>query len=328
MSWRSRLLPASYRGVPFEVETHDKTGGRRGVLHEYPRRDEPYWEDLGHKAHRYSVVGFIVGDNYDLLRRALEIALDSEGPGLLVHPYIGPMQVACIDYAVTESVFEGRVARFAMTFVPAGSPVFPLIGTDLAGKVADAADGLLSVAGDAFGALYTVAGLPGFVFDSVADGVTDLVETVVGLDGAFDVVEAGADLIADLGATVYDAAGLAEGVTGLVGTLATTVADRGSSIVSGVVSEAAEHLSGASAVVGMMRRVGAFDLSSTIGGIAQSTATRVAQVGNLSALQSLVRRSAIAEEARALMDVSFDSYDAAMTAMRGLTDRIDAEIRA
>ncbi|TNY06237.1 DNA circularization protein, partial [Escherichia coli] len=44
------LRPASFRGVGFFVASDQGEYGRRGPVHEYPNRDNPYFEDLGEKA--------------------------------------------------------------------------------------------------------------------------------------------------------------------------------------------------------------------------------------------------------------------------------------
>jgi hypothetical protein len=58
--WRDALLPAMYDGVPFWVESASRESGRRTVVHEYPKRDRPYGEDMGQRAVEYSVRGYIV----------------------------------------------------------------------------------------------------------------------------------------------------------------------------------------------------------------------------------------------------------------------------
>lgn len=42
MSWRDRLLPASFRGVGFWVDQAKVPVGKKGQLHEYPQRDLPF----------------------------------------------------------------------------------------------------------------------------------------------------------------------------------------------------------------------------------------------------------------------------------------------
>ena len=54
MSWREKLRPASFRGVPFKVVDDKTPVGRRVVVHEYPRRDSSYPEDNGKKTRMLS----------------------------------------------------------------------------------------------------------------------------------------------------------------------------------------------------------------------------------------------------------------------------------
>ncbi|MNN99925.1 hypothetical protein D3C81_2196910 [compost metagenome] len=47
--WRDRKQGASFRGVPFLVDTDSVPVGRRTQLHEFPQRDQPFVEDLGRR---------------------------------------------------------------------------------------------------------------------------------------------------------------------------------------------------------------------------------------------------------------------------------------
>src|SRR5215203_3377369 len=114
-AWRKRLREASFRGVPFHVETQGRTSGRRTVLHEYPKRDEPYAEDMGRAARRYQITGHVIQKfhlpsgsgfasiNYDACRDALVEALERPGPGTLLDPYnnrVGPLMFSCERYSM------------------------------------------------------------------------------------------------------------------------------------------------------------------------------------------------------------------------------------
>ena len=101
----SRLREASFRGVPFEVDDVEASGGRRVVLHEYPLRDTPYREDLGRRAREFSVRGYIIqGRTYDYAtsRANLLKALEAYGAGELVHPWHGEVSVVVDDYRLRE----------------------------------------------------------------------------------------------------------------------------------------------------------------------------------------------------------------------------------
>ena len=57
--WRDAMLPATFRGVEFHVELDTRASGRRTVVHEYPKRDLPYSEDMGRAAIRFSFTGYL-----------------------------------------------------------------------------------------------------------------------------------------------------------------------------------------------------------------------------------------------------------------------------
>jgi len=141
--WRKRLRQASFKGAAFHVEQQGRASGRRTVLHEYPKRDLPYSEDMGLSARRYQIIGYVIqrwapkqgnaahGDmpfNYDEARDRLISALESEGPGRLADPYqnrITPdFYFQCERYTMVESRERGGYAQFDMTFVEAGAAAF------------------------------------------------------------------------------------------------------------------------------------------------------------------------------------------------------------
>lgn len=143
--WKQRLQPASYNGVGFFTVTRTKTSGRREVEHEFAKEDTPYAEDMGRRAYRFTMVGYVIGGDYDLTMQDLMDALETEGPGTLVHPTMGVINVNPGLYEVTEREDRGRVAEFTMNFVEAGAPSSTDPVDDTAGGVDDAGQ----AAGDA-----------------------------------------------------------------------------------------------------------------------------------------------------------------------------------
>jgi prophage DNA circulation protein len=119
--WRMALVPASFSGAQYHVEQQARSGGRRVVLHEYPKRDTPYAEDMGRAATRYQITGYLIGPDYSDGKRALMSALDN-GEGTLIDPYIGtPKKCICERYNVTETRERGGYCTFEMTFVEVGN---------------------------------------------------------------------------------------------------------------------------------------------------------------------------------------------------------------
>jgi hypothetical protein len=67
---------------------------RRQVIHEFPNSEIVLVDDLGRGPDRFEMKAYVVGDDYDLDRDALRDALLTPGPGTLVHPTWGRMNVA------------------------------------------------------------------------------------------------------------------------------------------------------------------------------------------------------------------------------------------
>lgn len=117
MSWRDALQPASFRGIPFEVEVNARGGGRRGFVYEFAKSDNSLDEDLGRRVRRINVSAYLIGADYDLAADALEAALESEGGGLLVLPTMGQQRMRCEAYTRSERREAGGFATFEIGFV-------------------------------------------------------------------------------------------------------------------------------------------------------------------------------------------------------------------
>jgi prophage DNA circulation protein len=152
MSWRNRLRPASFRGVQFHLETDSQGGGRAIVMSEFPNKDIPVTEDLGRRARRYPVAGYLIGPNYDQARDALIAAFETDGAGLLVHPMLGESSVRLATYSMTERRERGAFVEFQAEFVEAGSEPSATPRADTQARVMAAADALGKAAAEALNA--------------------------------------------------------------------------------------------------------------------------------------------------------------------------------
>lgn len=123
--WRDRYQQARFRDAIFHVETGGQAGGRRVALHEYPKRNVPYAEDMGKRANIYSVQGYLIGPSYLTLKDALITALEKDGPGLLRLPMpymMRDVKVMVQSYSVTEARERGGMCAIEMQFVEYGDP--------------------------------------------------------------------------------------------------------------------------------------------------------------------------------------------------------------
>lgn len=131
--WREILLsqPASFAGVVFHVEQGGRVSGRRTVLHQYPKRELPYAEDMGRHAIRFSLSGYLIYRpnnplyDYTSQRTRLYNALEKPEADTLIHPVFAPggMQVMVERYTMTEMRERGGFTQFDMQFVEAGKAV-------------------------------------------------------------------------------------------------------------------------------------------------------------------------------------------------------------
>lgn len=143
-TWRNKLRPSSFRGVPFEVKSREGKGGRRGPDHEYPDRDEGYPEDLGRKLRRYSVEAFLLasrlGGNYMPARDRLLTALEAKGPGEYIDLWGDAWVVQVRDFSWRESASEGGMVVFQISFVEYNKPGLHVVTADTGYAVGLAAD--------------------------------------------------------------------------------------------------------------------------------------------------------------------------------------------
>ena len=118
------LLPASFRGVSFAVQSNATEGGRRLVAHQYPGRDGFNLEDMGRKGRRYRISGFIVSDSaiygggdVALQRQAILAAAELAGTGILIHPTLGILTVGCESCSVGDDLDAGTRAAIEFSFL-------------------------------------------------------------------------------------------------------------------------------------------------------------------------------------------------------------------
>jgi prophage DNA circulation protein len=136
-AWRKDLLPAHFDGKLFRVDTGTRESGRRIVTHEFPKKEQPYSEDMGRHAVAFTVRGYCISYpnetpgaaslyllDYRIARDALQLRLETGGPGVLQLPLLDPMRVVCQRYRLTEEDKLGGYCTFDMQFVEAGVQPF------------------------------------------------------------------------------------------------------------------------------------------------------------------------------------------------------------
>lgn len=119
LSLDGALADASWNGVAFYMPDSRHQTGRRVQRFFFPGQDNTAYQDLGALDGPMRVQGLIVGDRYVHYGQQLEAALRTPGPGTLVHPWYGSLQMVLTEPAtITYSQRELRVVKFEATFAP------------------------------------------------------------------------------------------------------------------------------------------------------------------------------------------------------------------
>ena len=299
MSWKDRLREGSYKGVKFETTEHVLKTGRRGQNNDYPQRNQNYFEELGKKTRKYTIDAFVLGDDYFERRDALLEAVESDDPGTLVHPYLGNYEVVCEECELRETITEGRMATFRLSFTEKGQKLNPSKSVDTQAKVRDASDVLKQATIISFSDNYSVTGLPGFVPKTTAQAVEEWVDTISQNALPFESITSQLSYLKSNASTIVRNPSL------LASSIVDITSDAG---VEGVpVAQFGEYT---------------FDTS----GIPDTTTTRQRQTQNMGLFSALVRRSSIAAEAVQVSKAKFTSVDDALLQVSGLADKIETEI--
>lgn len=100
MSWSNTLQDASFRGVPFEVYATSDQGGKVIAVHQIPYTNGAEVEDMGNDPAGFEVRALLRGEAYETALQALIKALQTSGPGELVHPIFGALNVVAVRWAI------------------------------------------------------------------------------------------------------------------------------------------------------------------------------------------------------------------------------------
>lgn len=311
MAWPEQLQDASFRGVPFSVLLSDAIVGRRGAVHEYPQRDKPWVEDLGRRARAMSLDAIVIGADYMARRDRLVRALEEAGPGELVHPYFGRMQVSVIEARISEGTADGGSARFALSFLESGASTWPQAVSSTPDQVAVAATESVRTSQAAFADNHQVAGQPDFVAhsaqglaDDLADQVSGLMASVSAADESTAELQLQLTALTDAGSgLVYDAAQFGAALAG---------------VVEQLVRNTGEQPSEALALARPLWSFGELEVDTST-----ASARRRTEMLNRIEVARLVRTTALAEAARAVSLMEFDSFDASSLLRAELADAMD-----
>ncbi|MGG7598745.1 DNA circularization protein [Pseudomonas sp. WC1] len=198
-TWRDQLHPASFRGVPFHVDSDSMPAGRRTQTHEYPQRDKPLVEDLGRVTREIKLAAFVIGEDCYFQRDNLLNALDKPGAGELVHPWYGRLTATATVCSVSHERREGGMVRFDLVFVEGGEKGFPAGVPNTARQLEDSSESLLESAIARYKAAMAVVNRARLAVVALQNGVAGVQMAIASelrqLTGLVSSVEALADML-------------------------------------------------------------------------------------------------------------------------------------
>lgn len=331
MAWRDNYRAATFRGVGFFVATADSNHGRRQAVHETAQRDIPYTEDLGRKSREFGIAGYLLGKDYDVAREELIKACEQAGPGVLVHPYRGELNVVCRGLTVSESSEEGGKCTISMSFLEAGEASYPSAKIDSVNAISEKGNEVTEAAKGNFVSDFLTKGYPSFVADAATAQIKDLSdflsspEFIVSSD--IQAVSDYYDKVKSIGANAFE--------------LIQAPIEFADQVIDAIGSVRSSF--GGSAFGMLMDLYDQYFSSDDHSSRSGSTPSRQQVVKNSNAVAGLVRQAAISQAASAAVitqtteavsnggtktvsaPTKYDSYEEAITVRTELADRLDVE---
>ncbi len=175
VNWEE-LRDASFRGIPFYFVDVEGIGGRRAIPHSYPKKEVGWTEDHGAVLTQQQINGILLGNDYQAQFNRLLAALNTPGPGELVHPWFGVQQVQAGKVTHKLSTEEGGIAYVSFEVFEAGEQLFPTQQEDTTATTLSASDSVKAALanGDYFAALDGVGNMVDTLLDDLQGFVTNL----------------------------------------------------------------------------------------------------------------------------------------------------------
>lgn len=325
MSFLTERRPASFRGVPFLVEGHTTSFGRKTAVYDLPFESNGAAHlDMGRRPRKYKLRAMLLETNDNSLkdqRDALVEAFETPGAGLLVHPIYGEKNVVILgDVNFLESTQSGGLIEIECEFMEARTnpPAIPKL--DPKSNLVNKAKALRKAAGDNFASTFNTR-VPDFVAAS----------NIATLDHVLDDIKHVNNLVsAALAVPTHFAHQLTlitEQATQLLGTpqllynaLDSLVAELHQDVVQ--LAKAAFTSKG-----GLITPDAAIVASAGFGLTADTpagtTPDRIIERENHARLLVAVRASALGSAAQAIADLEFTSANDARNASDTLTSQLD-----
>ncbi|WP_299533446.1 DNA circularization N-terminal domain-containing protein [uncultured Herbaspirillum sp.] len=182
MSWEQTLLPASYKGVEFEVQDIEDDLEAAVAVNDYPYRNGGNLEDMGRLPRVILVTAIFYGDDYEERLQTFLKAIDTGGAGELVHPIFGSINAMFLRSRIRHRAERPDSCSIELDFMedsldrPLFDRVLPARDVEV---VEEAADDALDGASDQFLIDFTtLQSLPALVKDNLSDDMLNVMDNM------------------------------------------------------------------------------------------------------------------------------------------------------
>jgi prophage DNA circulation protein len=342
MAWSENLFlegKGSFRGVEFFVESAESTIGRRTVVHEYPGRDTPAVEDEGRVSRRFSLTCYVLGPEYDVDRDFLRTEFERKGPGRLVHPYWGEFNAQVVSpVRVRETTREGGIARFELELANVSDDALTLALPSLTPIVEQEADAAIEATAAEFEEDFSVSG----VIEEVRSAAVSAIGTLTdGVREARAVASSAVSVVNDTASAINNLVEEASALIQAPLSLVSAIQGVAGAVYSGIVTIADEVATfderfAAALTTGPLfgdfradRLLQVFrDVTTDSASLVPVTSTvsasqKEVERQNQAALQTMYKRVAAIEGARALVQIDFNSRDVVTRSRDEVVERLN-----
>jgi prophage DNA circulation protein len=261
-------------------------------------------------AREFTVEVFVLGNDYMAARNALVEALEAGGPGELVHPYYGTRTVAVNGkFRVRETTAKGGIATITIPFCEAGKVAQPTESADTSWAVSKAADTVTETSVKDFSMTFDTKG-PEWVRTEALGHINAALDKA---RATLDQAAVPVDLVSQVATDVANLKGEASTLLGTPDTLASRL----SGVIAGLLpSNLSDPIPVARSLFTYSNPAPALSPLSTMGTKAEA---------NAEAISGLVRRVALAEAARDVSTMNFDTYEDGLAVRDLLADGLEDE---
>lgn len=148
--WSKAFRQASFRGVPFWVDTEGNDGGRRLSVTQIAYGETPIIEDMGGAEDVWPTVAYVAGGVADAEALALTAACGAPGASTLVLPMLPATLARAWRCRRERRLDRNGYIAFDILFIEAGLDSIPFAPVLTAGPLAALMDAGKAILGQAF----------------------------------------------------------------------------------------------------------------------------------------------------------------------------------